>query len=96
MVRPRALVEFVGGPADGTRVRPVLDPETGRPPEIRVWSHVLRGVDTPPVVAEVIYELREAPDGRAPFWRYVLPGSSEDFGFDPDDADPDPDDSQER
>jgi hypothetical protein len=95
MVRPRALVEFVGGPADGTRVRALLDTDTGRPPEIRVWTHVIHNLDTMPVVAEVLYELREAPDDRAPFWRYVLPGSSADFGFDPDDDD-DPDDTQER
>jgi len=95
MVRARAQVEFVGGPADGTRVREVLDPDTGRPPELRVWNHIIRRDDEPPLVADIIYELREAPDERPPFWRYVLPGSSADFGFDPD-SDSDPDASLER
>ena len=89
-LRPRALVEFVGGPADGTRLKVAVDPGVGRPPDVRLWTHVIADDGAPAVVSRVEYHLREAPDGRAPFWRYVLAGSSEAFGSEPGSDDDDP------
>jgi hypothetical protein len=78
MLRARALVEFVGGPADGERRHVYVDHETGEPSPARFLRQC--GAIGLPVFTEYVYDLRPAPDGAAAAWHYVLRSCGPDSG----------------
>jgi hypothetical protein len=76
VVHPRVLVEYYGGPADGTRERVAVD-DDGVPSAVRKVRHTA-GYPGLPLNDEYIYDRHPAPDDAEPSWIYVIRPAADD------------------